>query len=255
MRTNSVIQVVGALLVGALIVLGMVEKANAQIPRMINYQGRLTDDIGQPVADDEYPVRFRIWNDSTDGMVKWTSQPETVLVINGLFNFQLGSKENIPPSTFNDTSLWLGITVGAGPEVPEIEPRTRLVSAPYAFKAYNAEYSGYADSAGTIVSGIGETGEFDGEVNTDMVERAGLTTINFSAPFTSSEKPHMFISVMLKYSANGLTEGSAIKAVEDIKGAAGNWTGFDITASKYSDGSSITDLTQVYVTWVAIGRQ
>jgi hypothetical protein len=85
-------------------------------------------------------------------MMKWTSQPETVLVINGLFNFQLGSKENIPPSTFNDTSLWLGITVGTGPEVPEIEPRTRLVSAPYAFKAYKAEHAIYADTASHIVT-------------------------------------------------------------------------------------------------------
>ena len=69
------------------------------------------------------------------------------MVINGLFNFQLGSKENIPRSTFNDTSLWLGITVGTGSEVQEIEPRTRLASAPYAFKAYQAEYSSYADFA------------------------------------------------------------------------------------------------------------
>ena len=56
----------------------------------------------------------------------------------------------------------------------------------------------------------------------------------------------------LKQAANGLQEGAAIKAVTDVKGSAGNWTGFDITVSKYSDGSSISDATEVYVTWMAV---
>ena len=63
----------------------------------------------------------------------------------------------------------------------------------------------------------------------------------------------MIIHVVLRGAANGLTEGSAIKVVEDVKGAAGFWTGFDLTVSKYSDGSSIDDATPVYVTWIAIG--
>lgn len=99
-----------------------------------------------------------------------------------------------------------------------------------------------------------ESGEFDGEVSADMVEDSGANTvINFQNPFMTTEKPDMIISVVLKLAANGLTEGSAIRVVEDIKGAAGYWTGFDLTVSKYSDGSSISDTTQVYVTWIAIG--
>jgi hypothetical protein len=127
--------------------------ALAGVPRIINYQGMLTDATGQPVADGEYPIRFRIHDDSTAYSPVWTSQPETVLVVNGLFNYQLGSNEPIPAWTFNDSALWLGITVGSGPEVQEITPRTRFVSAPYAMKAYQAEYAGYADSAGYVLSG------------------------------------------------------------------------------------------------------
>ena len=99
---------------------------------------------------------------------------------------------------------------------------------------------------------IAKCGEFDGVVNSDMVEDSGANTvINFATPFTSTAKPQMIITVVLKHAADGLTEGSAIKVVEDIKGAAGFWTGFDLTVSKYS-GGSITDNTQVYVTWIAI---
>ena len=230
---------------------------NADISRLINYQGYLTDDTGQPVEDGEYPMQFKIHDDSIAYSPVWTSQPETILVINGIFNFQLGSKESIPALIFaNDSALWLAITVGSGPEPEEIAPRTRLAAAPYAFQAYHADYAGYADSAVYIVSSIGESGEYDGIVNTDMVETdpGGATTINFASAFTSTEKLHFYITVVLKQAANGLVEGTAIKAVEDIKGASGNWTGFDITVSKYSDGSSITDNSKVYVTWMAIGR-
>jgi hypothetical protein len=103
-------------------------------------------------------------------------------------------------------------------------------------------------------SRCGESGEYDGIVNTDLVETDpdGVTTVNFSAAFTTVAKPHMYVTVVLKGSANGLGEGAAIKAVEDVKGSVGNWTGFDITVSKHSDGSSIDDATSVYVTWMAI---
>ncbi|UCC44744.1 MAG: hypothetical protein JSU65_02105 [Candidatus Zixiibacteriota bacterium] len=100
-------------------------------------------------------------------------------------------------------------------------------------------------------SRCGESGEFDGVVNSDMIELGGLTTIDFASPFTSVEKPHMYLVIVLKAAADGLVEGAAIKAVEDVKGSAGNWTGFDIAVSKYS-GGSISDLTNVYVTWMAI---
>jgi hypothetical protein len=145
----------GLLALSAMLVILVVGMVAAEVPRVINYQGRLTDDAGQSVGNGEYPIRFRIHDDSTAYSPVWTSQPETVLVVNGLFNYQLGAHEPIPPWTFNDSALWLGITIGSGPEVEEISPRARLVSAPYAFKAYRAEYAGYADSAGTTLSGDG----------------------------------------------------------------------------------------------------
>lgn len=97
-----------------------------------------------------------------------------------------------------------------------------------------------------------EVGKFDGEVNSDMVEKEAATVINFENPFTSIDPPNMFVIIVLKQAANGLVEGAAIKAVESIKGSAGNWTGFDLTVSKYSDGSSISDTVKVFVTWMAV---
>jgi hypothetical protein len=101
-----------------------------------------------------------------------------------------------------------------------------------------------------------EGGKFNGTANSDMVEGPGAATVfNFQNPFTTTEKPLVIVSVVQRQPANGLGEGVAIKAVEDVKGAPGNWTGFDITVSKYSGGiHTIDDLTLLYVTWIAIGK-
>lgn len=126
------------------------------VPHLINYQGRLTDAGGDPVTDGEYVVTFTIWSDSTSTAPtdrEWISPNCTLLVVNGLFNWQLGSNEGLPPWTMtNDAELYLGVQVESD---PEITPRTRLCSAPYAYKAWQAVYAEYADSAGIALSGAG----------------------------------------------------------------------------------------------------
>jgi len=258
MRTHNLFSGAVVLLISAVAIVSLPGQARADIiPNLINYQGRLTDIDGTPVIDGEYLVTFTIWSDPTSTAPsdrEWISPDCPVLTINGLFNWQLGSRESLPPWTIaNDSALWLGIKVG---DDPEISPRTRLCSAPYAYKAWKAEYAGYADSAAALIPGCGESGSFDGMVNSDMVETGpgATTTINFANPFTTTEAPHMYVAVVLKQAADGLWEGAAVKAVVSIKGSPGYWTGFDITVSKYSNGSSITDGTSVFVIWMAIRR-
>lgn len=256
MRTHVLFAGALVMLICAAAVASLPGFAKAEIiPNLINYQGRLTDTDGNPVTDGEHLVTFTIWSDpagTAPADREWISPDCPVLTINGLFNWQLGSRESLPPWVIaNDSALWLGIRVGAD---PELSPRTRLCAAPYAYKAWKAEYAGYSDSAAALVSGCGESGAFNGVVNSDMVEVGGSTIVNFDSPFTATEEPHMHVTVVLKQAANGLWEGAAIKAVTSIKGSPGYWTGFELTVSKYSDGSSIDDLTSVFVTWLAIRR-
>jgi len=132
------------------------------VPQLINYQGRLTGTDGNAVADGEYLITFTIWDDSLSEAPsnrKWISPDCPVLVINGLFNCQLGSRESLPPWTMtNEADLWLGIKVG---DDPELSPRTRLSSAPYAYKAWQADYAKYADSAGILAGGNPSSGWVD----------------------------------------------------------------------------------------------
>ena len=46
--------------------------AAAAVPQLINYQGWLTENGVNPVADGDYSLTFKIYNDSTAGTVLWT---------------------------------------------------------------------------------------------------------------------------------------------------------------------------------------
>lgn len=122
-------------------------------PQVINYQGKLTDVSGNPVADGAHSVRFIIWYDSTSTNplnIAWDSGPQSVTTDKGLFSVKLGS----PPQPalsylpFYDSLLFLGITIGAD---PEIAPRTRLTSVPFAMSAENAVSATTAGTAYYLV--------------------------------------------------------------------------------------------------------
>jgi hypothetical protein len=102
----------------------------ADVPTMMQYQGFLTDESGEPL-DTSVSIMFAIYDDSTGSGVIW-ADTQFVTVVNGLFNILLGSVNPISETVFAGTERWLGITVAPD---PEIVPRTRLVTVPYAFRA------------------------------------------------------------------------------------------------------------------------
>jgi hypothetical protein len=120
--------------------------ATADIPHGINYQGRLTDASGNPVPDGNYQITFTIYDAATDGNVKWTSGSQAVGVTNGAFSYELGSVAPfLPANLFADTLRWLGIKVGTD---PEIVPRTKLTSVPYAYQALTG--AGWTDDGDVV---------------------------------------------------------------------------------------------------------
>jgi len=112
---------------------GQVAADDPAMPRTLNYQGRLTDDQGQPITN-TVSMTFTIYDAETDGNSKWTETHPTVSIVNGLFNVVLG--EGTPPVPVHDTVFsspdrWLEI-IAAG---ETIVPRTKFTSSPYAFQA------------------------------------------------------------------------------------------------------------------------
>ncbi|MFH1892627.1 MAG: hypothetical protein ABIK83_08100 [Candidatus Zixiibacteriota bacterium] len=107
----------------------LVSLVNADVPSTMTYQGRLTDNAGNPVTDMPRNVTFKIYDETST--VRW-EESHTITTVDGLFTVQLGSNGSpLTADVFNYDECWLGITVGAD---PEIIPRTRLNTVPYAFK-------------------------------------------------------------------------------------------------------------------------
>ena len=132
-------------------------RAQSDIPAAINYQGKLTDNLGNPVPAGYYEMQFRIWDHPTQagaGNYVWGRAFPLHVVTNGLYNILLSDDGGIVTSpgqprvtdlrqAFAGTDRYLGLTVTSSPvgqvTTPvEISPRQQLVSAPYAMQAQNA---------------------------------------------------------------------------------------------------------------------
>ena len=112
---------------------------SAEIPKLINYQGMLTDNSGNPL-NGTYSITFKIYNAESDGTKKWEETQSTVSVSNGLFNVILGSVTPINLDFSED--YWLDITVGA----EHMPTRLKFTSVGYAYRARWADTASYAST-------------------------------------------------------------------------------------------------------------
>jgi hypothetical protein len=105
---------------------------NAAIPRLISYQGVLTDETGATVPDGDYPMTFVIYAAETGGTVLW-SVNRPVTTHNGVFDILLG--ETHPLNLDFDQAYWLE-TIYEG---QSMSPRTLLAASAYSLRAAEIE--------------------------------------------------------------------------------------------------------------------
>jgi microcystin-dependent protein len=132
-----------------------------QVPKLINYQGKLTNAVGAALPDGEYTLRFELFNQATGGQLVWGETRANVPLVGGLFNVILGgagatlvsgAAVNDLAFAFGDAQRFLQTTVVAGPGVTTEQtllPRQQLASVPYAATAFNG------CPPGTVVSYAG----------------------------------------------------------------------------------------------------
>lgn len=98
-------------------------------PDKISYQGRLTDASNNPVVDDTYALRFRIYDALTGGTLLWTEYNPGVQTAGGLFSVVLGELTQLDLGAMGSGNLFLEVQVGSS---TPLTPRTSLTSAPRA---------------------------------------------------------------------------------------------------------------------------
>ncbi len=141
------------------------------VPPFVNYQGRLTDEQGNPLPTADYTLSFRVYAAATQGTECWgpqvfdgnpgTGHGDQVPVVQGHFNVILGPLDTRGASildAFDPKALEFPEECAASGaryietavDGSSILPRQQILSAPYALNARNAENAGNAQLAGGI---------------------------------------------------------------------------------------------------------
>ena len=110
----------------------------ADVPQMINYQGKLTS-TGGALINDTLDMVFTIYL-LPGGLVPVWAETLAVVVENGSYATLLGSVHPIPYELFAGPVMYLGIKVG---DDTEMTPRKEIVSTPYAYRAATVQSGGF----------------------------------------------------------------------------------------------------------------
>ena len=110
------------------------------VPQLLNYQGKLADNLGKPVDASKQMV-FEFYDAAAAGnLLEGFSETQQVIVAKGIFNVLIGSATagGVPASVFDHASVYLSVKV----QGQELSPRQRLVSVAYAFRSAQADDAG-----------------------------------------------------------------------------------------------------------------
>lgn len=150
----------------------------ADVPKTINYQGRLRTSSNQAVADGQYMITFRLYDADTGGTKVW-EESQLVQTKQGYFNTTLGNINAMTGAMF-DKPLWLGLKVG---NEAEMTPRMALSATPHAFNI--------ADNIVTtakIANNAVTTAKLnDNAVTTPKIADGSITSTKLASALSSSQ--------------------------------------------------------------------
>lgn len=173
----------------------------ASISPTFSYQGSLNKSDGTPVTDPS-DLTFSLYTVDSLGAPFWSEQQLQVVITNGRFATVLGLITPITPSIIDSFSgeTWLGIKVGAN---PEMTPRQKLTSVPFAFNANHAVTATNANVA-------------------DLATKA--TNADLATKATTADKATL--ADLATNATNAVTAATAVAANNGVpKGAIIMWSG------------------------------
>ena len=221
-------------LVLLLILLLLPSISKADVPKVLHFTSTLSSAAGAVVL---VPVklRFRIYDEAVGGNTLWEELHDAVVPDAGLVSVLLGSNTEIPATVFSSGSRYLGVSVEDG---PELSPRQRLVSVPYALGAAtlkgldstscsaNQVIRRNAMNTGWVCS-VDETSDNDGdpanEVNTSLDWNGATSTLSVT---DSGGTKSAAITGFLKSEADTLESVTGREAITSTKVTLGGGADF-----------------------------
>ncbi len=215
-------------------------QAALDVPQILVYQGRLTDDDRITVDDGTVSMKFAIYDASSGGNCLWSAAdtdatdttincssntPDgeiSVTVTDGIFTVLLGdttaSMNALPDTLFDDNAtLFLGVTIESD---SEMTPRRRIGSAAYALQAGDADLldSLDTDNDGCTTACVPVT---DSNGNLVLTGDPQSTAVSGATLYVNPAAPTA--NEILFGAANNGTEAFVIDAEGDV-GIAGHLT-------------------------------
>lgn len=129
--------------------------AGAAVPATLTQQGRLFNAAGEPLSQ-TLEVQFAVYDLKAAVTPIWT-ETHSITFDDGYFSVALGETTPFPPTVFDGTTRYLGIKVGAD---PEMTPRSPIQSVPYALLA--GDVLGDIHPTSVSIQGFGEVIDKDG---------------------------------------------------------------------------------------------
>ena len=155
----------------------------AQVPSLINYQGRLTDAQGQPVTGNR-TMAVRIYDAASGGNMTYEESIGTVAVGNGTYSFQFGASGNGVVTVLSGQD-YLALSVNGTEE----STRTRLLAVPFALVSQSSLHTQFSwDSWDTQV-----LANYVADLELKLFESQSLTP------------PEGMVTVAKKINSNGLS--------------------------------------------------
>jgi hypothetical protein len=157
--------------------------ATAEVPYFINFQGTITNAVGEPVNGD-LPMQFRFFNAPEGGVEMWSENHPSEAVFDGMFRVTLGNFQPFPDTLFNNPALWLEVIVGT----ETLVPRTQIASAPFGIKAGSADFAMQAGFS-AIAENAGHAEFSEMSVHADFAENAGHANWADTAEWAATGMP------------------------------------------------------------------
>ena len=138
------------------------------VPETMPYQGFLNGSDGIPVQG-SVNITFKLYEEQLANAPVWEETVNNISVNDGAFSTDLGQvSTNLNEYLYSGRALYIGIAVN---DSPELTPRTKLGTIPYAFLSYNAYKLEGLRAADFVTQGDLEVFEqnFQGGLNADDV--------------------------------------------------------------------------------------
>lgn len=160
--------------------------AQSTSPQVIPFQGRLTNQAGDPYTKGQYSIIFNLYTQAVGGSTLWTERHEKVGVVNGMVNVFLGSINSMSAVDFS-TVKYLGITVDVdnnpATSDPEMVPRQMIIPAFWAKQADNSTKLVGNDWSAIMVDGTNQPSNnpSSGFLKGAKIAAASVTSIQLAA--------------------------------------------------------------------------